>query len=74
MADPEPQAASHRKDGRQNALVHEPVTGPSPPYDHNLVADSKIKVLQPDGVTPAPRWDARGKYALPTHRNHHPAS
>jgi hypothetical protein len=59
------EGAAERIDGRQNSLVHEPVTGPRPPYDHNVVADSKIKVVQPDGTTPVPRWNSGGKYALP---------
>jgi hypothetical protein len=66
----EPQEiAASRKEGRQNSLVHEPVTGPAPPYDHNLVADAKIKVVQPDGQTPVPRWKAGGKHALPRDRS-----
>jgi hypothetical protein len=64
-----PQEVSEsRKDGRQNALVHEPVTGPRPPYDSNVIADAKIKVVQPDGKTPVPRWNSTGKYALPKRR------
>jgi hypothetical protein len=51
--------ASGRKEGRQNPLVHEPVVGAEPPYDHNAVADAKVRVLQPDGVTPVPRWNQR---------------
>ncbi|MEA2485399.1 MAG: hypothetical protein QOD46_510 [Actinomycetota bacterium] len=69
MADgPEEQASSGRKDGRQNSLVHEPVTGPAPPYDHNAVADDKVTVVQPDGHTPVPRWNSSGKYRLPKER------
>ena len=66
MAHEEPQEIdSSRKEGRQNSLVHEPVTGPRPPYDHNVVADAKITVVQPDGHTPVPRWNAHGKHRLP---------
>jgi hypothetical protein len=61
----ESEAVTERKEGRQNSLVHEPVTGAVPPYDHNLVADAKIKVVQPDGTTPVPRWHSSGKHALP---------
>ena len=69
MAHEEPQEVNEtRKDGRQNSLVHEAVTGPRPPYDHNAVADAKITVVQPDGHTPVPRWDSRGKHALPRER------
>jgi hypothetical protein len=72
VADEGPQEVNaSRKDGRQNSLVHEPVTGPRPPYDHNLVADAKITVVQPDGHTPVPRWNARGKYRLP--KEHRPS-
>jgi hypothetical protein len=73
MAHDEPQEVNaSRKEGRQNSLVHDPVTGPRPPYDHNAVADAKITVVQPDGHTPVPRWDSRGKHALPKrHREDH---
>jgi hypothetical protein len=65
---PSEQDAHVRKEGRQNSLVHEPVTGPEPPYDHNAVADAKVTVVQPDGHTPVPRWNATGKHALPRER------
>jgi hypothetical protein len=69
MADgPSEEDDSTRKEGRQNSLVHEPVTGPAPPYDHNAVADAKITVVQPDGHTPVPRWNSSGKHALPRQR------
>jgi hypothetical protein len=65
---PAEEDVSGRKDGRQNSLVHEPVTGAAPPHDHNEVADAKVTVVQPDGQTPVPRWNSRGKHALPRRR------